>query len=65
MITKINKYVVGVVCATLFTIHYSLFTSCSEDIDESNLYTYTGETIEYYLSNRSEQFRRSITSLDA
>ena len=31
-------------------------TSCKEDIDESNLYTFTGETIEDYLSNRSEQF---------
>ena len=31
-------------------------TSCSEDIDQSNLYTFTGETIEDYLSNRSDQF---------
>lgn len=30
--------------------------SCSEDIDESNLYTFTGETIEDYLVNRSEDF---------
>lgn len=29
-------------------------TSCSEDIDESNLYTFTGETIEDYLANREE-----------
>lgn len=28
--------------------------SCSEDIDESNLYTFTGETIEDFLSNREE-----------
>ncbi len=27
-------------------------SSCSEDIDESNLYTFTGETIEDYLANR-------------
>jgi uncharacterized surface protein with fasciclin (FAS1) repeats len=34
-----------------------LFTSsCKEDIDESNLYTFTGETIEDYLANRPEQF---------
>ena len=32
------------------------FTACKEDIDESNLYTFTGETIEDYLVNRSEQF---------
>ena len=30
--------------------------SCREDIDESNLYTFTGETIEDYLANRSDQF---------
>ena len=33
-----------------------IFNSCKEDIDESNLYTFTGETIEDYLENRSEQF---------
>lgn len=30
--------------------------SCVEDPDESNLYTFTGETIEDFLVNRSEQF---------
>ena len=33
-----------------------IFNACTEDIDESNLYTFTGETIEDYLANRSEQF---------
>ena len=33
-----------------------IFNACKEDIDESNLYTFTGETIEDYLANRSEQF---------
>ena len=58
MITKINKKVKwSVVCAALLISHFSfLVSSCSEDIDESNLYTFTGETIEDYLSNRSEQF---------
>lgn len=28
--------------------------SCSDEIDESNLYTFTGETIEDYLANREE-----------
>ena len=32
------------------------FFSCKEDIDESNLYTFTGETIQDYLKNRPEQF---------
>ena len=31
-------------------------TGCKEDIDESNLYTFTGETIEDYLANRDDQF---------
>jgi uncharacterized surface protein with fasciclin (FAS1) repeats len=31
-------------------------TSCKEDIDESNLYTFTGETIEDFLVNRSDQY---------
>lgn len=30
--------------------------SCKEDIDDSNLYTFTGETIEDYLANRSDKF---------
>jgi uncharacterized surface protein with fasciclin (FAS1) repeats len=30
--------------------------SCSENIDNSNLYTFTGETIEDFLTNRSETF---------
>ena len=34
----------------------SPLTSCKEDIDESNLYTFTGETIEDYLLNRSDRF---------
>lgn len=33
-----------------------LAVSCKEDIDESNLYTFTGETIEDYLVNRSDRF---------
>jgi len=41
----------------------TLCTSCKEDIDESNLYTFTGETIEDYLSNRGEQFSSFNTIL--
>ena len=52
---SIKKYIVqGLLCcgvAAAFGI-----TSCKEDIDESNLYTFTGETIEDYLANRSERF---------
>lgn len=34
----------------------SLLSSCKDDIDTSNLYTFTGETVEDFLTNRSEQF---------
>ena len=33
-----------------------MFQGCKEEIDESNLYTFTGETIEDYLVNRSDKF---------
>ena len=41
-------------CGIISTL--PLATSCKEDIDESNLYTFTGETIEDYLVNRSDRF---------
>ncbi|MBQ9654945.1 MAG: fasciclin domain-containing protein [Prevotella sp.] len=34
----------------------ALLASCKEDIDESNLYTFTGETIEDFLTNRSDEY---------
>lgn len=40
----------------IFTLSATLFTSCKENIDDSNLYTFTGETIEDYLANREDQF---------
>lgn len=33
-----------------------MMSSCSEDIDESNLYTFTGETIEDFLQNNDSAF---------
>ena len=44
------KYIVFGICIACG------LTACKEEIDESNLYTFTGETIEDYLVNRSEQF---------
>lgn len=32
------------------------FSSCKEDIDQSNRYTFTGETVADYLQNREDQF---------
>ena len=56
MITYINKHIVrGLLCCGIAAALVNV-VSCKEDIDESNLYTFTGETIEDYLANRSEQF---------
>lgn len=38
--------------------------SCSDDIDQSNRYTFTGETVIDYLENRSDQFSDFITILN-
>jgi len=55
MNTKIKKYIVmGCLCCGFAAVN--TLTSCKEDIDESNLYTFTGETIEDYLLNNSEKF---------
>jgi uncharacterized surface protein with fasciclin (FAS1) repeats len=57
MITKISRrHLIGllfIICHLSFSV---VLTSCKEEIDESNLYTFTGETIEDYLTNRSEKF---------
>ena len=43
--------------AALLMLPALLFVaSCKEDIDESNLYVFTGETIESYLANRPDSF---------
>ena len=39
-------------------------TGCSEDIDESNRYTFTGETVVDYLENRSDIYSSFIYILD-
>ncbi len=43
--------------AALLMLPTLLFVaSCKEDIDDANLYTFTGETIESYLANRPDSF---------
>ena len=56
MNTKIKKYIALGWLGCALTATFAPFTSCKEDIDDSNLYTFTGETIEDYLVNRSDQF---------
>lgn len=42
----------------------AIFTGCTEDIDQSNRYTFTGETITDYLENRPEKFSKFCYLLD-
>lgn len=56
MNTIIKKYIANGLLCYCTAAALPGFIACSEDIDESNLYTFTGETIEDYLTNRSEQF---------
>ena len=51
-----NHLVKGLLACGIAAVAMPFVTSCKEDIDESNLYTFTGETIEDYLLNRSDQF---------
>ena len=37
--------------------------ACTEDIDKSNRYTFTEETVADYLLNRSEKYSHMITML--
>lgn len=37
--------------------------ACTEEIDESNRYTFTGETMADFLLNRSDQYSHFITLL--
>ena len=50
------KKLICKIAALAFVPGMLSLTSCKEDIDESNLYTFTGETIEDYLANRPDKF---------
>ena len=57
MITfNIQQYIAKALLCCGIAATLGIVTSCKEDIDESNLYTFTGETIEDYLVNRSDRF---------
>ena len=46
----------------ILIVALSIF-SCTEEIDESNRYTFTGETVADYLLNRSDKYSHMITLL--
>ena len=48
---------------TSLCLLFILFISCREEIDKSNRYTFTGETVADFLLNRSEKYSHFITIL--
>ena len=48
---------------TLIAIILLLLLACREEIDKSNRYTFTGETVADFLQNRSEKYSHFITIL--
>ena len=54
-ICNYRKTIGGIIMACMLS-GAAMLVSCSENIDESNLYTFTGETIEDFLKNREDQF---------
>ena len=50
-------------CAALFTFHFSLFTSCSDEPDASNFYTFKGQMMSEYLRGH-EQFSMYASVLE-
>jgi uncharacterized surface protein with fasciclin (FAS1) repeats len=53
MITKINSSVKWLCAALFFTLHSSLFTSCSDEPDTSNFYTFKGQMMSQYLESHA------------
>ncbi|MBR2607201.1 MAG: fasciclin domain-containing protein [Bacteroidaceae bacterium] len=45
----------------ILAVVLSIVASCREEIDESNRYTFTGETVADYLLHRSEKYSHMIT----
>ena len=49
---------------TLLFISIFLFLACTDEIDKSNRYTFTGETMADFLLNRSEDYSNFIKILE-
>lgn len=61
---NIFKNILGALSAAALCFTGVATQSCSDDIDQSNRYTFTGETVIDYLENRSDQFSDFITILN-
>lgn len=55
----LGGFVAAAICLSGFVSQ-----SCSDDIDQSNRYTFTGETVVDYLKNRQDSFSNFISILD-
>ncbi len=63
-INNIYKIVLDKVLVVLTVCVALCCTCCTDDIDQSNRYTFTGETVVDYLENRSETFSSFLYILD-
>ena len=61
---KIYKKFAGAVLLCALCLVGAVSQSCKEDIDQSNRYTFTGETVIDYLENRSDSFGLFVKVLD-
>ena len=61
---EIFKNIIGALSAAALCFTGVATQSCSDEIDQSNRYTFTGETVIDYLENRSEVFSDFITILN-
>ncbi len=58
------KKFVGIITFGALCLMGVVSQGCSEEIDQSNRYTFTGETVIDYLENRSDSFGDFLTILD-
>ena len=65
---SVKKYILrnitGAFAALTLCLSGFVAQSCTEDIDQSNRYTFTGETVVDYLENRSDSFANFISILN-
>ena len=60
---KTYKKFAGTILLCALCLAGMVSQSCTEDIDQSNRYTFTGETVVDYLENRSDSFSDFLTIL--
>ena len=61
---NIFNNIIGALSAAALCLSGVATQSCTDDIDQSNRYTFTGETVIDYLENRSDVFSDFITILN-